>query len=224
VSQTCDVVALTADQEPFVEVLHCHARQGVRSQFARLRSTRRIDFYPNRDAHPDLVLTAHATADRYYLPRELLVGFRPDEHRRLDATATQRLLAWQALRASRPAWPDNFVSRIKPVNDKLEASLSELSDTVEVRVALLQRDQELPAGESYRLALFFVVDGVAWRKSADVRANAYSAYGEFVSALADCNGVEVDEVNSGVVSGEEFTWQQTRSTDEWNYANLSFTV
>jgi hypothetical protein len=113
--------------------------------------------------------------------------------------------------------------RIKPVNDKLEASLRELADTVEVRVALLQRDQELPASEPYRLALFFVVDGVAWRESADVRANAYSAYGEFVAALADCNGVELVEVNCVVVSGEEFTWQQTRATDEWNYANLSFT-
>ena len=74
VSQACDVVARTADQEPFVEVLHCHPRQGIRSQFARLRSTRRIDFYPNRDSHQDLVLTAHATADRYYLPRELLAA------------------------------------------------------------------------------------------------------------------------------------------------------
>ena len=71
VSQTCDVQATKLAAEPYVEVLHCRPVAGKPRKDRRdLRSTRYLDFRPNRSTHADLVLTAHAIADRYILPRE----------------------------------------------------------------------------------------------------------------------------------------------------------
>jgi hypothetical protein len=42
-----------------------------------------------------------------------------------------------------------------------------------------------------------------------------------VSTLDGCVGIAVNQGLSEVVSGAEFTWQDTRATDEWNFANLS---
>jgi hypothetical protein len=224
VSQTCDVLARTLSAEPFVEILHCRSPDGgkVRSQYARFRSTRLIDFRPNRTTHAELVLSAHATANRYVVPRETLVGIDPDPERRLDNVAVQKLAAWYALRFSRPAWPDNFVTRIsKDAKERLEQIVSDLGDDLEIRIAIAQRDEELPSTTHYRVAVWFVVDAVVWEDDPAMRANATSSFGKFTSELASCHGIEIDFDVSNVASGDDFTWQQRESTDEWNFANLS---
>ena len=93
VSQTCDVIAPKMEAEPLVEVLHCQVIPKLESQFANLRSTRKLHFYANRNANPKLALSAHALADKYVIPRDLLRNNDPDEARNLDDTATKRVLA-----------------------------------------------------------------------------------------------------------------------------------
>jgi hypothetical protein len=223
VSQTCDIVAGRLDAEPFVEVLHCHPHHGrPRTGFVNLRSTRRIDFRPNTQTHRDLVLTAHATADRYVVPREWFVEHGPEPRRCLSVDAGQWLLAWYALRASRPAWPDALVQRLGSARQRLLGALAPVSDDVaEVRVAIAERGAELDAGHAYHVAVFFVVDEDAWNADQAARSAIYDAFARFVSALAGCDGVEVDMERSDVVSGGEFTWQAMQATDKWNFANLT---
>ena len=72
VSQTCDVLATKLEAEPLVEVLHCRPIPKLRKGTKELRSTRTLDFKPNRDTHGDLCLSAHAIVDRYEVPREFL--------------------------------------------------------------------------------------------------------------------------------------------------------
>ena len=224
ISQTCDVLAQTLKAEPFVEILHCRVPEGgkVRSQYAKFRSTRVIDFRPNRTKHAELVLSAHATADRYVIPRQVLVDLDPDSERRLDDIAVQRLAAWYALRSSRPAWPDNFVKRIsKETKEQLETIVSDLGDDLEVRVGIAQRSEELPAECSYTVAVWFIVDAVVWLNDAGIRSACTKSYGEFTAKLASCSGIKIDSDFGDVASGDDFTWQQRESTDEWNFANLS---
>lgn len=138
VSQTCDVLATKLAAEPLVEVLHCRPIPKLRKGTTALRSTRVLDFKPNGQTHPDLCLSAHATADRYQLPRDLLPHYAPDPARRLSDVAAARVLAWYALRYGRPSWPDEFVKRISGVKDALEAALEPLKDDIaEIRVGIL---------------------------------------------------------------------------------------
>lgn len=222
VSQTCDIVVDKLEAEPFVEVLHGHRRSGKpRAEFSNLRSTRQIDFHPNPQKHPDVVLTAHAVADRYIVPREWFAQHDPDPTRCLSAAAASRILAWYALRAERPSWPDTLVRRLRGAVPELLASLKPVSDSIaEVRVAIDERD-ELDATRPYHVAVFFVVDEQVWKDDESQRIAIYTAHGQFAAALARCTGIEVNMDRSDVVPGAEFTWQATRVTDMWNFANLS---
>lgn len=223
ISQTCDVVQAKLENEPFVEVLHCRPEPQLRGEFQGRKSTRRLDFRPNKTTHANLVLSAHAVSDRHLVPRSLLVGHAPDGTRRLSPTAIFNLQQWYALRYARPAWPDAFNSRFdKKAKKKLADALKILSvDDVEVRVAIAEREQELEAGAPYNVAVFFVVDQQIWDSDPEVREQAQKSFAEFASVLAACNGIVVNEELSAVKSGDEFSWQSTRTTDEWNFANLS---
>jgi len=223
VSQTCDIVASKLESEPFVEVLHAHRREGKpRTEFVDLRSTRQIDFRPNPGTHKDLVLTAHAIGDRYIVPREWFTQHGSDPARHLSVDAARRLLAWYALRAARPSWPDELERRLRGAKPALLDALTPLADDIaEVRVAIDERDEELPAAQSYHLVVFFVVDEEVWNADVPGRAAIYDAFTRFVAALSGCNGIEVNTDRSEVVSGAVFTWQEARATDEWNFANLS---
>ena len=223
VSQTCDVVARTLEAEPFVEVLHCKPIKKPRAQYRDFRSTRILDFRPNPVTHEAVALSAHAVADRYLVPRELFKHQSPDADRHLSDEAAQRIMAWYALRAGRPSWPDAFVTRIdKDTEAALEAAIEPLKeDIAEVRLGIVEKDVELGDDQSYHVAVYFVVAAEIWEGDVEGRAAINAAFATFVSKLNECVGIEVDQVLSEVVSGDEFTWQETRATDEWNFANLS---
>ena len=84
---------------------------------------------------------------------------------------------------------------------------------VEVRVAIAEREQELPIAEPYHLALFFIVDQQVWDNEPDVREQAQKSFAEFSSVLAGCEGIVVNEELSDVLPGDDFSWQLTRTTD-----------
>jgi len=222
VSQTCDVVQDTLEREPLVEVLHCRPIEALRRQFQGRKSTRRLDFRPDKINHEAVTVSAHAIADRYVVPRERFIDHEPDPNRRLSQSAVHNLQFWYALRYTRPAWPDALVRRLNEQSSRLVDAVKQLPiDDVEVRVAITEWDIEVADGRDYHLAVFFVVDQVVWDANPEIRGAVNEAYGAFVSALAECNGVHVNEEVSGVRSGDEFSWQQTKLSDEWNFANLS---
>jgi hypothetical protein len=223
-SQTCDIVAPNLSQEPHVEVFWCRAIEHTRAQYRDIRSTRRLDFRPDRENHPDRVLTVHAAFDRYVLPRSILENGSPRGDRSLSDASVRRLQAWMALRYSRPAWPDNFVKRIDTARDQLIEALTvaEKDDIAEVRIALSPQTSELNDRQSYRIAVFFVVDEQIWESDPDKRGVIHEAFAKFISSLKRCPGIEIDDQISGVVSGANFSWQQVQMTDQWNFANLTY--
>lgn len=223
VSQTCDVVAGKIEAEPFVEVLHCTPIAKLRAGRKNLGSTRYLDFKPNRVTHEDVALTAHAVPGRYLIPRDFFRARAPDSARHLSDTATARVLAWYSLRYGRPCWPDSFVSRIgNATQEALEKAIEPLKDDIaEVRVGIAEKYLELGKGESYHVAVYFIVEEAVWTQDVEGRTAIHEAFAKFISELNGCYGIEVNDELSGVVSGCEFTWQETRATDEWNFANLS---
>lgn len=130
------------------------------------------------------MLTAHAIGDRYIVPREWFTQHDPDQKRRLSVGAARRLLAWYALRAARPSWPDELERRLRGAKAALLDALTPLADDIaEVRVAIDERDEELPADQPYHLVVFFVVDEDVWNADVPGRAAIYDAFTRFVTAL-----------------------------------------
>lgn len=222
VSQTCDVLAKKIESEPLVEILHCKPISKLRQDYKELRSTRILDFKPNRESHEGIVLTAHAIKDRYIVPREILQNYDPDSARRLSTIATTRILNWYALRYARPAWPDSFVKRISHAKKELEAILLPIKDDVaELRISIVVKNSELQENEPYHIAIYFVVDESIWNEDVEARAVIHSAFAAFASKINSCTGVAVIEELSNVFSGANFSWQATKNSDEWNFANLT---
>lgn len=222
ISQTCDIVVPALEKEPLVEVLHCRTRSDMRSEYAGLKSTRILDFKPNASAFPSLVLSAHASADRYSLRRERLTPYQPDEEKKVSAKAIAKIQRWYALRYTRPAWPDSFVKRVRARRKQLENSLKAITtDEIEVRLSIAERDVEKTDGNAYRIAVHFVVDQLEWDSSSQIREAAIQSFNDFLSELRKCRDIQVDADLSGVFPGEKYTWQQSSMSDEWNFANLS---
>lgn len=222
ISQTCDLVALKDEAEPYVEILLARVSQEKkpRTQFVDRRSTRYLDFRPNRALYPERILTAHASANRYSVPRAALLAGPPDPGRVLSDTAVQGLQAWFALRAQRPAWPDAFGRRIQAQRTELEKALQPVrEDLAEVRVAIQPRDAEQVEGQAYTTLVMFVMKAADHADEA-LRRNVTGAFQAFVAALSKCSGIEIHEL-SAVVSGDDFSREETRSTDLWDFAYLS---
>lgn len=222
-TQSCDLVAGTLEQEPAAEFLWCRPIPQPRAQFRDLRSTRRLDFRPDRENHPEVVLSVHAAHDRYAVPRNALERSQPRVDRTLSATSVRRLQAWLALRYSRPAWPDEFVQRLASAHGQIVSVLESVArdDLAEVRIAFAPSDIELDQSQSYRVLIYFVVDETVWNSAPESRQRIHAAFALFVSTLEKCRGVQVDQ-ESGVFSGAQFTWQQMQITDLWNFANLTW--
>ena len=224
ISQTCDVVQLKLENEPLVEVLYCKPVKQLRPEFQGRKSTRWLDFRPNRENHPAIMLSAHAIADRYVVPRELFLEREPDPTRKLSNYAVRNVQLWYALRYTRPAWPDAFVRRLDPSKKKLTdtlKSLNSFADEIEVRIAILEKTDELDDEHDYHLTVFFVIDQIVWDSDPLIRKTGFEVFENFNSILSGCKGIAIDRDLSGIKSGDEFSWQMTKNTDEWNFANLS---
>jgi hypothetical protein len=213
-SQTCDVVAGKLDQEPLIEILWCRPIRKGRRGYVNRRSTRQLDFRPDAERWPSFYLSAHATRDRYVVPRELFADHAPRDDRSLNARAVHGLQSWYALRYTRPAWPNEFVDLVRPLKEELEAALKGLhDDESELRVAISQN------ADLYRLAVFLIIDE-SMAAEPSYRQAAYEMFDDFVSVLRKCQGIEIDDM-SKVVVGSEFSWQATQSTELWNFAALT---
>lgn len=213
-SQTCDIVAGKLEQEPLIEVLWCRPISKGRRGYVNRRSTRQLDFRPDAEELPAVFLSAHATRDRYVVPRELFLDYAPSADRSLSARAVNGLQSWYALRYTRPAWPDAFVDLIRPRKEDLEAALKVLSDDdSELRVAISG------GPDLYRLAVFLIIDE-SKASEPGYRQAAHQMFGDFISILRKCQRIEIDDI-SRVVVGSEFSWQAMQSTELWNFAALT---
>jgi len=222
ITQTCDLVAASEETERYAEILLAKPLKGdkPRSQFAELRSTRILDFYPDKQKREGLVLSAHANHERYLVPRQLLTKHRPDPEKTLSTRATQRLQGWLALRISRPAWPENFVPRLGDKQTLVKVLQGIRADLAEIRVAVTPNDRELAPNQPYGMAVFFIMDEDAYQDPA-LRRAVTECFTQFIAFLRSREGIELQDELSGVVNGGEFSWQQTQQTDPWNFAQLS---
>jgi hypothetical protein len=216
ISHSCDVTAPRIIQEPYAELLLCRKVSKADSNFINRKSTRRLHFRPNRAILPDLVLNAHATADRIIIPRQILNAGPPCDSRTMSEGAVRSIQKWYALRFDRAAWPDELNECLSSVKDKLELALATLDDEeTELRVQYT----ELSPGK-FRMVVYLVVSEEMWLEQPQFRANAISCFHQFLVELKKCTCIEVDDM-SAAVNGADFSWQASRDTDIWNFANLT---
>jgi hypothetical protein len=218
-SQTCDLLPFVDDSEPFVELIVGRPISVLDSNRANLQSTRWLDV---RVAPGGQALRLSAT-QRYFVLRTALEDAAPDQNRVLDETATAKMGAWLGLRYTRPAWPDEFVSRLRPKERPLAKLLGKkqsAADIEEIWVTLDPRE-EILSSDPYRLSIVFVISDDKLQDDPLLVRRANNTHAEMIALLQKCRGIEIDGDISRVAPGSKFSWEEMSARDRWNWDYLS---
>ncbi len=124
VSHDCDVTNASLVNEPSVELLLGRLRSGGSSDGSLLHGRN-----PRRLQIPILVsgATQYVEArafDRFWVPRERLLGHEPDSGRACPRPALDDVVAWLVKRYNRAAFPDAFNERISKVHRHIARALA----------------------------------------------------------------------------------------------------
>lgn len=153
VSQWCDLVCGSIDEEPFVELLvatpYDLAQDGGEQPY--LRSFRRLDIVVGS------VTMRLLAKNRVNLPRDLLPKLRRDALRELKLDDAMKVQKWLGMRYSRFPLPGELEARLDLRRDPAKKILDQLTKyTSEIRVKVTPEDQELKATDAYTVAMYVI--------------------------------------------------------------------
>jgi hypothetical protein len=200
-SHDCDIVNLSIDKEPVVEVLCARAstEKKLDKQQSWGRNPRTLQLVVETgDESPVLICTVH---NRWFIPRGLLLQeaparYLPDKERRLIAE-------WLAKRYIRAAFPTAFDLRWRSNMREWQKLLKKHSEWLQGVYLRLSTLDELPAERPYMCHLKLAVPhakrhGPSWATKRDeLEAEVEAFWNQFNPGL-ECAGVEVlgtDEIS-----------------------------
>lgn len=216
VSQTCDLVQGSFENEPWFEVLCLHPLQGAPDgNCLGGKNSRRIEFSASLlEDHP---------ANWYALPHErhlierrlLLGGIEPAGA--MDGEILKMILSWLSRRYTRVAFPEAFVQRMNvrksPIGKKF-ARLNPLVTNVFIRLAPFEETKD-----SYSVELLLVMNAEDFDDPSKYK-QCEAIKNELEKQLDRCDGIEVEEILIG--STANVTIEDLKGYREWDYSYLSF--
>jgi hypothetical protein len=117
----------------------------------------------------------------------------------------------------RSAFPDEFVERTRPATDGLRKSLRKKGNLL-TAIFIVVVEQELPEDSPYEIILYgsMHVDDYAVPER---RGSAQELLNEVEAALADCDGIEVEE--SHLKPEDKISLDDRRKLVRWDFDNLT---
>ncbi|HDR9037951.1 TPA: hypothetical protein ACU967_005970 [Burkholderia contaminans] len=219
ISQTCDIVCVSDEAEPYLEFAVAAIRAGAPNpQDTFLKSFRRFAARLTDGAR-------HLTFrpwDRCLVGRAALVDATPSDDLAIDRRACQDLVDWLTMRYKRAALPDAFNERLKRsgAEDKLRKALAAAPAITEIFLLLNPRHAEL-TDESvpYQCDVVLLCRRDVYTDSA-VREAIEPVVLEFETILAAVPGIEVENVH---LRGEhDFSRHAMREYDRWQFDDVSY--
>lgn len=219
ISQDCDIVCPSYENEPYVELLVARAipREQKDGRLSHGKNPRRLQFQTETAGGTRLYeVNIH---EKSRVGREVLVGIAVPGEPRLDPSVIDVLTKWTAKRYTRAAFPTAFNERCRPVANRIAKKLKARGDLLTGIFLRLDTLEELPPGQDYRVILR--VTGRA-EDLEDVENNeaAIALLSGIEDALNECEGVNV--VDAELVLEEDFPIAELRDVRRWDYDYLSY--
>jgi hypothetical protein len=219
ISQDCDIVCPSYDNEPYVELLVARAvpqdkRDGT---LFHGKNPRRLQF--QMEAAEGHLLYEVNIHEKSRLDRKSLVGVEAAAGPRPDASVVDVLTKWTAKRYTRAAFPTNFNERCRPVMGRIGRKLKARGDLLTGIFLRLDTLEELPAGEDYRVILRVTARSEDL-EDIDNNDAAIALITDIEIALNECEGIDV--VDAALVPEDDFTLADLREVRRWDYDYLSF--
>ena len=193
-SHDCDLVNVSLDKEPVVEVLRMRvaAARKVNRRQSWGRNPRTLQLAI--EVHDQPVVLSCVAHDRWTIPRALLMREAPaqclpDKERRLVAE-------WLAKRYIRAAFPTAFDQRWRSKQKDWQKFLTKHSEWMQGVYLRLSTLDELPANAPYQCHLILAVPHLkrgasGWaRKRTEIEEEVQAFWGKFEPDI-ECAGVEV---------------------------------
>lgn len=218
VSQTCDLVQGSFQNEPYFEVLCLHLlNQEPDGGYLGGKNSRRIEF--SIDLAGDGIIHWYAVPyERHLINRELLLDRQPDSSIH-DEQTLKMILRWLSRRYTRIAFPEEFVKRIGVRKKQIGKKFSDLNSFVANVFVKLSAYEELNDGHLYDLEILLLMKA----KTFDDK-NQYKRCGELKDRLEhqlnQCKGINVTDIN--IESTAALTIEGLNGFREWDYSYLSF--
>jgi hypothetical protein len=144
-THSCDLTRSEANTERKIEVVRARvpSRDENLGNFKSAKNPRMIVFQANvSDETVDLIAGIET---REFVDRSLLINYRPHAQVRVPGESVQMLARWMARRYSRPAFPNEFNRRLRPILEKFGRLAKRCGkDFSEIRISLSSWDELEP--------------------------------------------------------------------------------
>ena len=218
ISQSCDIVHLSFEVEPFVEVVLAVKSARLDGNYTFGKSPRRVDFkLVAIDSEQSYSCDINR---RLRLDRRSLLDNRPLFD--LPEEETQLLARWLSRRYYRVALPDALVKRVgDPKMSQIRKALKR--DGIPLSNILVSLDHWDEVGEDtpYKVILFGVVP-VEVQKHPDQFEQASRAIAAVRAILSNVAGVVLED--SQVVGEDKISMDDLRTLRHWEFDSLSLAI
>lgn len=154
-------------------------------------------------------------AQRFFIPREILERYAPDESQAISTNHIDHIRRWLANRYNRAALPDAFNERISSIwRDPVRRELKRKGKYISGLYIALVDWGELSHGEVYETGLLATMETDDYITE-DRRVEAGEALGWLATALSGCDGISLGD--------HELRSERDVSLDDRrNYVRLNF--
>lgn len=219
VSQTCDLVQGSFENEPWFEVLCLHplGREPDRGYLGG-KNSRRIEF--------NMTLAGDGPGHWYALPyerhlisRALLMEEGLGRAASIDGQILKMVLAWLSRRYTRAAFPEAFVRRMDARREPISNKFSRLNTLVTNVYIRLTPFEELTGDDEYAIELMLIMDAEVFDDEKKYR-ECSEITGQLENQLKKCPSILVDDIR--IESTASVTLENLSGYREWDYSYLSF--
>lgn len=189
-SQDCDVVQRSFEKEPHVELIRATPVEGSENGILLYGKNPRLIQIPIGESYFEC-----SCEDRFRIPRICLSACKPSEDHILSEIVVGLLREWVAKRYVRPAFPDNFNSRVNSGSEG-KAVVKILKQTgylfEDIYLFCDPSEQELSSDSDYKIIVWPTMSNEDYEISFK-RIEAVKACTKLEAALANCPGIVVNE-------------------------------
>ena len=216
VSQSCDLVHQSFENEPNCEVLVFRRVEKRNPRRSYGENPRFLQIAISRRGKAEVYEAA--ARGRYFVSRIELAEQAPSAEWSCSSDDIELVAAWLAKRYQRPALPSAFNLRLKPSEKAIDRLLDRKHELLTDILLRLDSYDELPPERTYGVRLLFVTQEEALRDPGR-RNEVSSLRDELHKAFAACAGVAVNEVQ--LLSDTRTPWALVRSYVELDFDYLT---
>ena len=214
ISQSCDLVHPTLEDEPYVECIECHPIEKEDGNFTHGKNPRRLHLSISNGVGGRDQAVEILPYQIHRFDRVIMEGIFPSKEYYLSEIACRILTLWLAARYVRAAFPDEFNNRINRVKKKLKKKASLLVESVTGIYIQILPDREIAEEDVYSVNLLALVSVSFGGELAAVE----STISEYASLMQDqCMEVQFKVLKENVVSVS--TIRSYRQLD-WDHISL----